>query len=88
VRLLAIWLVYTFFGVGFFSLIFIWAVRTGQFGDQDRARRMPLECPDPACESPHSGDRRAALRVMLAPYALLLLGAVVIVGTSIYVFSR
>jgi cbb3-type cytochrome oxidase maturation protein len=80
------WLVFTFFGVGFFSLIFLWAVRSGQFADQDRARRLPLEYPEPAHEGRLSGDRRAALRVMLAPYVLLLIGATVIVGTSIYIF--
>ena len=37
------WILYTVFGVGFFSMLFIWAVRTRQFTDQERARYLPLE---------------------------------------------
>ena len=41
--LLAMWLTYTFFGVGFFSLVFLWAVRTRQFADPGRAARLVVE---------------------------------------------
>ena len=37
------WLFYTFFGVSFFSLVFLWAVRTRQFSDPARAARLVVE---------------------------------------------
>jgi len=40
--LLLTWILYAFLGVTIFSLIFLWAVRHGQFRDQDRARYLPL----------------------------------------------
>ena len=40
---LTIWILYSAFGVTVFALVFLWAVRTGQFRDQDRARYLPLE---------------------------------------------
>ncbi len=39
------WLLYLAFGVTVFSLIFIWAVRTRQFSDQERARHLALLSP-------------------------------------------
>jgi nitrogen fixation-related uncharacterized protein len=43
VTLLVMWLVYAAFGVTVFSLIFLWAVRAGQFSHQQRARYLPLD---------------------------------------------
>jgi cbb3-type cytochrome oxidase maturation protein len=43
--LLLLWIVYALVGVSVFSAVFIWAVRAGQFRDQDRARYLPLEAP-------------------------------------------
>jgi len=40
--LLTIWILYAAIGVTLFSLLFVWAVRSGQFQDQQRARRLPL----------------------------------------------
>ncbi len=44
--LLTIWILYAIIGVTLFSGLFVWAVRSGQFRDQQRARRLPLECPE------------------------------------------
>ena len=44
--LLTIWVLYAIIGVTLFSALFVWAVRSGQFRDQQRARRLPLECPE------------------------------------------
>lgn len=41
--LLAMWLLYAAFGITLYALIFLWAVRAGQFRDQDRARHLPLD---------------------------------------------
>ena len=43
--LLTIWILYAVIGVTLFSLLFVWAVRSGQFRDQQRARHLPLENP-------------------------------------------
>ncbi len=43
--ILLVWILYSALGVGIFVALFLWAVRTGQFRDQDRARRLPLEHP-------------------------------------------
>ncbi len=40
--LIWVWLLYCFLGVVIFTALFLWAVRTGQFRDQERARRLPL----------------------------------------------
>ena len=41
--LIIVWALYAVLGVGLFSAFFLWGVRTRQFGDQDRARYLPLE---------------------------------------------
>ena len=40
--ILTIWILYTIIGATVFSLLFLWAVRTRQFSDQERARYFPL----------------------------------------------
>jgi len=56
--LLTMWLLYTAFGVTIFSLLFVWAVRTRQFSDQERARHLALWSPgsDTAADEAGSGD--------------------------------
>jgi len=46
---LTMWIMYAAFGVTLFAMVFLWAVRTGQFRDQERARHMVLR--DPPAES-------------------------------------
>lgn len=42
-HLLIVWIVMTIFGVGGMIAALIWAIRTRQFSQQDRARHLPLE---------------------------------------------
>ena len=41
--LLALWIVFTVMALGAIAAVIVWAVRSGQFRDQDHARRLPLE---------------------------------------------
>lgn len=36
------WVLYALVATGLFCAFFLWAVKTGQFSDQDRARSLPL----------------------------------------------
>jgi nitrogen fixation-related uncharacterized protein len=40
--LLFIWIGFLVFGVAGASAVLLWAVRSGQFGDQEHARTLPL----------------------------------------------
>lgn len=42
---LTMWIMYAVLGVTLFAMVFLWAVRTGQFRDQERARHMALREP-------------------------------------------
>lgn len=79
------WLLYTFFGVGFFSLVFLWAVRTRQFAEPGRAARLVVE--DLPEEPPVRAGRRE-WGVLLVPIFLLAAGAAVVGGTAVFVFTR
>jgi cbb3-type cytochrome oxidase maturation protein len=57
--LLTIWVLYAVIGMVLLSVIFLWAVRSGQFRDQQRARYLPLESPpqdDKGVESASSDE--------------------------------
>ncbi len=43
--LLIVWICYSVLGIFIFIGLFLWAVRTGQFRDQERARHLPLQHP-------------------------------------------
>ncbi len=58
-ELLLMWILYTVVGVTLFAILFIWAVRAGQFRDQERARHLPLQHP-PQEEEPPASDREEA----------------------------
>jgi cbb3-type cytochrome oxidase maturation protein len=56
--LLTIWILYAVVGVTLFSALFVWAVRSGQFRDQQRARHLPLQCPqDGECSGQPTEER-------------------------------
>jgi cbb3-type cytochrome oxidase maturation protein len=86
VNLLVMWLFYTFFGVGFFSLVFIWAVRTRQFSDPRRTARLVVEDLPAAEDLPPATGR--AWGVLLAPVIMLAAAALVLGGTAVYIFTR
>ena len=50
--LLTLWILYAVLGITIFIVLFLWAVRAGQFRDQDRARRLPLQHPPQDDEEP------------------------------------
>jgi len=84
--LLLMWTTYAVFGVIVYSAVFLWAVRTRQFSSEERARSLPLECPEEALEAaPAAG---AGWRVMAVPTALLLLAGMVIGGLLVCVYMR
>ena len=41
-QLLYLWITFTVMAVLGIAAVLVWAVRSGQFSDQDRARRLPL----------------------------------------------
>ncbi|HEY3397547.1 MAG TPA: cbb3-type cytochrome oxidase assembly protein CcoS [Armatimonadota bacterium] len=86
--LLAIWMLYTFLAVAFFSLIFLWAVRTRQFSDQERVSRLPLADAEAPPGPPPTESRHAWLAVLGVPLAILVLGGLVLVGVAIYAFTH
>ncbi len=45
-NLAVFWILYAVVGIILFSAVFFWAARAGQFRDQDRARYLPLHCPE------------------------------------------
>ena len=69
--ILMMWILYTVYGVLVFSLVFLWAVRARQFGDQDRARYLPLgdEVPaeGPEDTPPEAADQAGIGVSLLAP---------------------
>ena len=64
------WLIFLFSGVLMTLLTLVWAVRTGQFEEQDRARFLPLHGLSPAeLASPPPGRRTASFYANLAVLA-------------------
>jgi cbb3-type cytochrome oxidase maturation protein len=58
--ILGVWTLYGIVGVVVFSLAFLWAVRNRQFGDQERARYLPLEGLEPQDQEEPDQDRAPA----------------------------
>jgi cbb3-type cytochrome oxidase maturation protein len=66
--LLAMWVIYAIVAIAGIVAVFVWAVRSRQFSDQDRARSLPLAsgiptsaaCDNaaPAAEKPAPDDSR------------------------------
>ena len=58
---LFVWLGFLMLMVVCVGSFFLWAVRSGQFSNQDRARYLPLESGIPACD-PIAGSRQEQSR--------------------------
>jgi|WetSurMetagenome_2_1015567.scaffolds.fasta_scaffold1433976_2 cbb3-type cytochrome oxidase maturation protein len=43
--LITLWILYSLLCIGLFTVLFLWAIRAGQFRDQERARRLALLYP-------------------------------------------
>ena len=64
---------------------FLWALKSGQFSDQERARYLPLR------DELEPGGRRLSSRFSREIYALffvLLMGALVLVAALVVIVSR
>lgn len=55
-----IWLGFSLLILTFIAWAVVWAVRSGQFRDQDQARSLPLRSSIPAGPQPENGDRNHA----------------------------
>ena len=77
---LDVWIGYAIFGVTLFSLVFVWAVRTRQFTDFDRARYIALNAAEQV-ESAEQYKRRPGLidRYTWVFLVLLLLSVITVV---------
>ena len=85
--LLAMWLTYTVFGVTFFSLVFLWAVRSRQFSDRERARHLALDEATPP-EMPATPTARRISPVLYVPLGLLAFSALLLGGAGWYVCTH
>jgi cbb3-type cytochrome oxidase maturation protein len=81
------WIVLTAIGIAASILVFIWAIKSGQFSDQGRARYLPLcdESPDDVCQRT-SAFRFEALALILVVVVVLsaMVGAVYMTIVSVY----
>ena len=69
------WIVYATLGLLAAAVVFVWAVKSGQFADQDRARFIPLR-DDPLI--PHNPNASAFNPVVVGLAVVLFLGLCVI----------
>ena len=59
--LLAMWVIYAIVAIAGIVAVFVWAVRSRQFSDQERARYLPLYAGKPL-EGPESGETKPGSR--------------------------
>jgi len=80
-----LWLFFLGTGTIMAVVTLVWAMRTNQFEDQDRARFLPLAAlsPEELCATPR--PRRAA---RLGIYAVLLCGGLALLGTAVVVLRH
>ena len=56
-RLLILWITFTAIALAGVIAVFIWALRSGQFRQQDRARHLALRSEIPPEEPPEDGEK-------------------------------
>lgn len=80
----AVWALYKFFGVCAFCAAFIWAVRTRQFTQFDRQRRMALDVEDFIEDPPDRLAPRADryILLVLAFLAFAAIASAMLVGAA------
>jgi cbb3-type cytochrome oxidase maturation protein len=73
---LPIWMLLVVFSLGISVGAFYWALRNGQFSDQDRARYLPLadRLPAPPVKNPS--------KLSLEVYVLMFIGLMVLFGLA------
>jgi nitrogen fixation-related uncharacterized protein len=82
VSLEALWLLHATLFTAILVVVFLWALRTGQFSQQARVAQMPLDRPQLAPSEPMERAQRRrqlllALATVLAPILLVVLGILV-----------
>lgn len=82
-----LWLMLTAVSLGMSVLAFIWALQTGQFSDQGRARRLPLrdEPLPPPANDPATARSRKIQGLALAAVGLMgLIAMLAALALSLY----
>ena len=79
---LDVWIGYAIVGTSAFSAMFIWAIRTGQFTDFDRARKIALGAAKPI-ETDEQINRKASKADRFGLYALFIITLLVLASAVI-----
>lgn len=79
-------LAYILTGVSIAAVVFIWALKTGQFSEQQRARYLPLEQTDTKAPEPTLAGR-LALFVVFGLAVSAVAGSAVLIGYALF-FNR
>ena len=74
------WIVLTATGIGVSIAVFIWAIKSGQFSDQGRARYLPLsvENPVPPADKPSRLPAEVYALVFILAMGFVAMGSAVI----------
>ena len=79
------WVLLTFTGILASIGAFIWAIRTGQFSDQGRARYLPLRNEEPLSKSADSMKNPIEVYVLFSAFGI---GLLALVSTIVLTFFR
>lgn len=73
------WIVLTATGIGVSIVVFIWAIKSGQFADQGRARYLPLSVgsPDPPADKPSRLSAEVYVLIFILAMGFVALGSAV-----------
>ncbi len=74
------WIILTATGIGASIAVFVWAIKSGQFSDQGRARYLPLraEHPIPLVENPARPSAEIFALIFVLVLGFLAMGGAVI----------
>ena len=79
------WILLTLTGILVGIAAFIWAIRTGQFSDQGRARYLPLRGEEPLSQTAVSLKKPIEVYVLFSAVGL---GLLALAGTVLLTFFR
>ena len=74
-------IIFIFSGLFFGIVVFLWALKSGQFKEQQRARYLPLEDEQ---EVPHHEVSRSGKLQSYVLFGILILGLVVVASVVVY----
>ena len=77
-----LWILFGSFGIIFSILLFIWAVKKGQFEDQERARFLPLKDidDDDKLKKPRRGFSETMLFMIIAVLGLAMISIMIVLS--------